>query len=99
MNIASTIVEAALGNRIARRCVDAGFRWYSHRRSRQIDRLCVADVQRDTLLRLVHAARDTRFGRAHGFGGIRSIDDYQGRVPLRDYETHWREFWQACYPH
>jgi hypothetical protein len=98
MNIASTIVEAALGNRIARRCVDAGFRWYAHRRSRQTDRLSVEDVQRGTLLRLVRAARDTRFGRAHGFASIRSIADYQARVALRDYEAHWQDYWQKCYP-
>ena len=98
MSIASTITEAAISSRIARKCVDAGFAWYSGRRARQIDRLSVADEQRDTLLRLVRTAKHTRFGHAHGFASIRSVADYQVQVPLRDYEAHWQEFWQACYP-
>ncbi len=44
-------------------------------------------VQRDVLLRLVRQARETRFGRAHDFGEIDSVDDYRARVPLQDYET------------
>jgi hypothetical protein len=58
----------------------------------------VAAMQRDTLLRLVHHARDTRFGRDHGFASIRSIADYQSRVPVRDYEAFWVDYWKAVYP-
>ena len=37
-------------------------------------------VQEQSLLRLITAARDTEFGLAHGFAGIRSIAEYQERV-------------------
>ena len=44
-----------------------------------------ARVQECTLLQMVTAARDTVFGREHGFAGIRSVTTYQERVPLRGY--------------
>lgn len=46
----------------------------------------VAETQRDLLL--AHAQRNARtaFGRAHGFDSIRSIREYQERVPVRTYD-------------
>ena len=35
---------------------------------------------------LIRTARDTAFGKDHGFGEIRSHRDFVARVPLRDYE-------------
>jgi hypothetical protein len=72
---------------------------YAVRRVAWLDRCSTADVQRQTLLRLVHHARHTRFGRDHDFGSIRTIADYQCRVPLRDYEAFWSQYWQASFPH
>jgi hypothetical protein len=43
------------------------------------------EIQERTLLEMVRAARDTEFGLAHSFHGIRSVDDYRERVPVRDY--------------
>ncbi len=40
----------------------------------------------------------TRFGRDHGFGSIRTVADFQARVPLRTYEDLWRDYLQADYP-
>lgn len=37
-------------------------------------------------MRYVGANRDTVFGRTHGFAGIRSVADYQARVPLATYD-------------
>ena len=45
------------------------------------------EVQRDVLARLVGANADTRFGREHGFAGIRNPADFQARVPVLEYET------------
>src|SRR5262245_40007304 len=42
-------------------------------------------VQEQTLQRLVGRARDTVVGREHGFASIRTVADYQRRVPVRDY--------------
>ncbi|WP_237216174.1 GH3 family domain-containing protein [Falsiroseomonas oryziterrae] len=57
-----------------------------------------APTQERLLLDLVSTARDTRFGRAHGFDAIRSVADFQSRVQLRRYEQFWSEWWQADFP-
>ena len=51
------------------------------------------------LLRLVRQRRGTRFGRDHDFARIRTVADYQRRVPLRDYEAFWKDYWQPAFPH
>ncbi|HHH30791.1 MAG TPA: hypothetical protein ENK57_20945 [Polyangiaceae bacterium] len=43
------------------------------------------EVQEQMLLRLLGAARHTRFGRAHDLGRIRSQDEFARRVPTRTY--------------
>jgi hypothetical protein len=71
--------------------------WYAARRRRQLAgiwRNAVA-VQEATLLRLVAAARDTEFGLAHGFAGIRSVAEYQSRVPVREYRS-FRPLWDRA---
>jgi hypothetical protein len=91
-------LEGLFGNRLARAFVDCGFTWYARRRANALDKLSIADAQQRCLLRLVRFARDTRFGREHDFRGIRSIADYQKRVPLRGYEAFWADYWQCAYP-
>jgi hypothetical protein len=61
--------------------------WYVPRRRRTWERLARHPIatQETTLRRLVAHARTTAFGREHGFASIRSVSDYQRRVPLRDY--------------
>jgi hypothetical protein len=56
-------------------------------RRRALERVArrAAAVQEATLLSLVRRARATEFGRAHGFADIRSVADYQARVPVADY--------------
>lgn len=43
-------------------------------------------VQTSRMLALVHRAKDTEFGRAHDFGSIRTVEDYQRAVPVRTYD-------------
>ncbi len=64
----------------------------------QLRRQNPVTAQRQVLHRLLHTAANTRFGLAHGFAGIQSVAEYQARVPLRDYEAFWREWWQPHYP-
>ena len=61
--------------------------WYGSRRRRQLDESWrdPAGVQERALRRLTATARDTEFGLAHGFRGVRSVAEYQARVPVRDY--------------
>jgi hypothetical protein len=72
---------------------------YAFVRGRILDRQDPAALQQRELLKLVAAARDTRFGKDHGFAGIRSIADYQARVPLRTYNQLWDSYWKDPFPH
>lgn len=47
----------------------------------------VERVQQQQLRELLEHAKDTEFGRAHGFSGIRTYDDFVKRVPVGDYDT------------
>lgn len=44
-------------------------------------------VQSRILARIVNQARDTAFGRDHGFESIQNYDDFKKQVPVRDYEA------------
>lgn len=73
-------------------------RTYSRWRGRQLARLDPAAVQERELLKLVRRAADTRFGREHGFDAIRSVADFQARVPVRSHEALWSDYWQPAFP-
>jgi hypothetical protein len=80
--------------------IDATFllRFYARRRLRRLAAMDAPTTQSRQLLGLVRAARETRFGRDHGFGAIRTVADFQKAVPLRKYEDFWRDYWQAAFP-
>ena len=42
--------------------------------------------QLQTFHRLIKQARDTAFGKDHGFADIRTLDDFRKQVPVHDYE-------------
>ncbi|MBX9622790.1 MAG: GH3 auxin-responsive promoter family protein [Gemmataceae bacterium] len=86
------------GSKLVRRAADAAAVRYAHARAAALDRMDAGRVQHDTLLKLVRAARHTRFGRDHGFDRIASVADFQGRVPVRDYEFFWTTYWKDAYP-
>lgn len=44
-------------------------------------------AQQEKLLEIVRRNKDTIYGREHGFNSIRSIKDFQTRVPQNSYET------------
>lgn len=71
---------------------------YTRLRARQLATEDAAAAQRRQLRRLLARARNTRFGRDHGFAGIASVADYQQAVPLRRWEDFWREYWQPVFP-
>ncbi len=92
------LIERLVGSTPIRRGVDAAFSRYAARRTKSLDRQPIAQRQQTTLLKLVRLARDTKFGRDHGFATIRTVADYQCQVPLRRYEDFWSEYWEAAYP-
>ena len=94
-----TLADTLLDRPLARRGADLALGVLARRRAAELDRLDCPRVQERTLLRLVRRARHTRFGREHGFDRIRSVSDYQERVPLRDYEAFWEQYWRAPFPH
>ncbi len=68
---------------------------------RRIRKLWSADpveTQRRTLLRLVRTAKDTRFGRDHGFAALDGVEAFRRAVPLRDYDDFWQAYWKPGFP-
>jgi hypothetical protein len=61
------------------------------RRLRQIERFrgSPAEVQEEQLRRLLKNGRNTEFGREHGLAGIKGIEQFAARVPIRDYEEFY----------
>ena len=74
------------------------FRLLAHRRLRQLNALDPATAQTEQLLQLVRRSQDTAFGQDHGFAHIKTVKDFQERVPLRTYDDFWADYWQAGYP-
>jgi hypothetical protein len=63
-----------------------------------IEALDPATAQRRVLRHLLLRARDTRFGRAHGFDRIGDVAEFQAQVPLRRYEAFWEGWWHTDFP-
>ncbi len=74
------------------------FRILARRRLAKLRALDPVATQEAQLLKLVHAAKDTRFGKDHDFASVRSVADYQERVPLRRYEDFWDAYWNDPFP-
>ena len=55
-------------------------------------------AQERELLSLVDKAKETRFGTEHEFETVKSVADYQARVPLRRYEEFWADYWSDSFP-
>ncbi|ATP57197.1 hypothetical protein CPT03_12300 [Pedobacter ginsengisoli] len=43
-------------------------------------------AQKETLSQLIDSAKNTSFGKDHGFASIQTYDDFKRAVPIRDYE-------------
>ena len=79
------------------RSVASGLDWYASRRRRRLESLWErpADVQEVALRSLLWSAADTEFGLAHGFRSIRTVAQYQERVPVREY-ADFHPLWQRA---
>jgi hypothetical protein len=71
--------------------------WGSWRRG-TLARQDAASTQRKVLARLLRRGALAEFGRAHDFRSIRTVEDYQRRVPLRRYEAFWSTWWAPAFP-
>lgn len=93
-----SVLERLGGLPIARHTANRLLHHYARRRVRALNRLSLEDAQRFTLFKLIRKGRATRFGLDHDFGTVRTIEDYQRRVPLREYEAFWKDYWQPVFP-
>ena len=62
--------------------------WININRKRQIEQFKKHpfDVQHDTLMKLLKKAAKTEWGKRYNYSSIRSIKEFQDRVPLQHYE-------------
>ncbi|MDY6800194.1 MAG: GH3 auxin-responsive promoter family protein [Bacteroidota bacterium] len=62
--------------------------WLNFKRIYQIDlfKKFPFDVQRETLIKLVDKAKNTVYGKKYDFNSIKSIEEFQQRVPIQDYD-------------
>jgi hypothetical protein len=81
------LLPSITANRFARRIEGRALVLAARARGLQLDAASrdPERVQRATLRSLVRRARDTAFGRAHGFDRVRDLDTFRARVPLRVY--------------
>ena len=63
------------------------WRWLSDARRFEGSTYDATATQRKKLLGIVRANRDTAYGKAHGFGSIEDVDDYQRNVPINTHES------------
>lgn len=78
--------------------INTAFRYFARRRVRKLAAQDPVVTQERVLQKLIHSAKNTRFGRDHAFQSIRNSSDFQNAVPLRRYEAHWSEYWENDYP-
>ena len=96
--IAPGPLRRIVGSAPIRAVVQRGFQAYARRRTRRLQGCDPVGTQRNQLQKLVRAAALTSFGRDHQFDQIKTIADYQVRVPLRTYERLWNDYLAAAYP-
>jgi hypothetical protein len=73
-------------------------RLHARRRLNWLHHLDALESQKEQLLELVRHARNTTFGREHGFDDMDSVAAFQTCVPLQNHETLWRDYWSKSYP-
>ena len=93
----SPLVQIA-GTPLARAAANSHFHRFARRRTASLAQADPVAVQERTLRRLVHTARNTRFGRDHAFARIGSVEEFQQRVPLRLYDDLWKSYLRDQYP-
>jgi hypothetical protein len=71
--------------------------WAARRRA-TLARQDAISIQQRELAQLLRCGARTAFGRAHGLATIRTVQEYQRRVPVRSYEALWKEWWGPLFP-
>ncbi|RIL12514.1 MAG: auxin-regulated protein [Proteobacteria bacterium] len=71
---------------------------YAKIRRAKLNRTNYAEQQEQELLKLVKISQNTEFGIEHKFNAIKSVSDFQNRVPLRRYEQFWEGYFKERFP-
>lgn len=87
-HIAKIRISAGLTN-LLRKAVYKIFARLAAEEAESLERACHAPrkTQLDKLKNILLAAKDTTFGKEHGFGSITNYEDFQASVPISDYES------------
>jgi hypothetical protein len=93
------ICNSAIGMLARTGLISKTFYVWAKSRIRQINTENVKNEQELILKSLVNRAKNTQFGRDHGFIKIRSISEYQERVSVRSYEHFWAEYLKPRFPY
>jgi hypothetical protein len=93
-----SLFQSLAAHPLIRRWADQALGQFTRRQCAKLDRQDPQRTQERILHKLIRRARRTRFGKDHDFAGIRSVADYQRRVPLRDYEAFWSDYWSGPFP-
>jgi len=70
----------------------------ARRRLTRLQRMDPVQAQAQALLGMVKHAAWTRFGVEHDFANIRCVRDFQDRVPVRQFDDFWAEYWKERWP-
>ena len=72
------------------RWLNAAWRWKCAGEAARFHRAMtrVAETQRDLLLSMLAANRETAFGRSYQFAAIKSVGDFQRQVPIATYDDY-----------
>lgn len=71
----------------------------AHSRGRSLRVQDIAAAQEKELLKLIKKASHTIFGKKHEFSSIGSVKSFQEKVPSRNYDFLWQNFWKEKFPH
>lgn len=97
MNTTASLT-AFTGSTPARRLVNRAFQVHAKARMHRLATIDPVREQERTIRRLSAFARETRFGRDHRLGSVRSVEGFQRRVPIRTYEEMWADYLRVRYP-
>lgn len=63
--------------------------WFLKKRKHQMELFLKypTDVQKELLLKLVHKAQNTEFGKLYDFKNIKSYTDFSSKIPIQKYES------------
>jgi hypothetical protein len=63
--------------------------WWMKKRMHQIELFMKYpyDVQNESLRKLINSAKDTEWGKLHDYKNIKTLEQFQSKVPIQDYDT------------